>query len=179
MARVWFSYVVLAIGLMMLFASDKHTIAENKESETKVISFSDKKDIQVFVNKQGDNDSVVDLMINGEKYSFSVPDLTDGETKVLTTEDGKEITLKAFSNKSVVFIGDDEIPLPGLHTDSVVSTEGLSSVISRVHEVADFSSRGPSPWGDVRPHVVAPGVKIYSAEPGGTYGVLPRADGPS
>jgi hypothetical protein len=27
-------------------------------------------------------------------------------------------------------------------------------------EVANFSSRGPSPWGEVRPHVSAPGVKI-------------------
>lgn len=36
-------------------------------------------------------------------------------------------------------------------------------------QVADFSSRGPSPWGEIRPHVVAPGVNVYSAEPGGAY----------
>ncbi|HHN93650.1 MAG TPA: hypothetical protein ENK17_02690, partial [Anaerolineae bacterium] len=36
-------------------------------------------------------------------------------------------------------------------------------------EVATFSSRGPSPWGEVRPHVVAPGVDIRSSLPGGLY----------
>ncbi len=36
-------------------------------------------------------------------------------------------------------------------------------------EVASFSSRGPSPWGEVRPHVVAPGVNVYSTLPGGAY----------
>ena len=36
-------------------------------------------------------------------------------------------------------------------------------------EVAYFSARGPSPWGEVRPHVVAPGVHVNSALPGGAY----------
>jgi uncharacterized repeat protein (TIGR01451 family) len=37
-------------------------------------------------------------------------------------------------------------------------------------EVANFSSRGPSPWGEVRPHVAAPGVNVRSSLPGGAYG---------
>ena len=37
------------------------------------------------------------------------------------------------------------------------------------NEVADFSSRGPSPWGEIKPEVVAPGVDIYSSVPGGRY----------
>ncbi len=35
--------------------------------------------------------------------------------------------------------------------------------------VANFSSRGPSPFGLIRPHVVAPGVNVRSAWPGGGY----------
>ena len=35
--------------------------------------------------------------------------------------------------------------------------------------VARFSSRGPSPWGETRPHVVAPGVEVRSSTPGGAY----------
>jgi uncharacterized repeat protein (TIGR01451 family) len=34
------------------------------------------------------------------------------------------------------------------------------------------SSRGPSPWGEIRPHVVAPGVHVWSSLPGGLYGSL-------
>ncbi|MGH2593739.1 MAG: S8 family serine peptidase, partial [Anaerolineae bacterium] len=35
--------------------------------------------------------------------------------------------------------------------------------------VASFSSRGPSPWGEVRPHASAPGVSVRSSIPGGGY----------
>lgn len=37
-------------------------------------------------------------------------------------------------------------------------------------EVAFFSSRGPSPWGTVKPEISAPGVNVRSSLPGGTYG---------
>lgn len=39
-------------------------------------------------------------------------------------------------------------------------------------EVANFSSRGPSPWDEIRPHVAAPGVHIRSSLPGGVYGEM-------
>jgi bacillopeptidase F len=38
--------------------------------------------------------------------------------------------------------------------------------------VATFSSRGPSPWNQIKPDVVAPGVSIVSTIPGGGYGTL-------
>ncbi|MFQ5594757.1 MAG: S8 family serine peptidase, partial [Anaerolineae bacterium] len=34
-------------------------------------------------------------------------------------------------------------------------------------EIASFSARGPSPWGEVKPEVVAPGTGVRSAVPGG------------
>ena len=39
-------------------------------------------------------------------------------------------------------------------------------------EVADSSSRGPSSWGEIRPHVAAPGVNVRSSLPGGAYGQM-------
>jgi len=41
--------------------------------------------------------------------------------------------------------------------------------IDNEDDVASFSSRGPSPWGQVRPHVAAPGVDVRSSVPGGQY----------
>jgi uncharacterized repeat protein (TIGR01451 family) len=37
-------------------------------------------------------------------------------------------------------------------------------------QVARFSSRGPSPWGEIKPELIAPGTQIRSSLPGGTYG---------
>src|SRR4029079_10904490 len=36
-------------------------------------------------------------------------------------------------------------------------------------QIADFSGRGPSPFGKVNPDVVAPGVNVTSSVPGGGY----------
>ncbi len=36
-------------------------------------------------------------------------------------------------------------------------------------DVAYFSSRGPSPWDEVKPHIVAPGINVLSSVPGGVY----------
>lgn len=35
--------------------------------------------------------------------------------------------------------------------------------------IARFSSRGPSPWGEIKPELAAPGVNIVSSFPGGGY----------
>jgi len=37
------------------------------------------------------------------------------------------------------------------------------------HLVASFSSRGPSPWYELKPEVAAPGVQVLSTYPGGAY----------
>ena len=42
--------------------------------------------------------------------------------------------------------------------------------------IASFSSRGPSPWAEVKPELVAPGVDVRSSVPGGAYAL---ADGTS
>ncbi|MGD9030737.1 MAG: S8 family serine peptidase, partial [Anaerolineae bacterium] len=44
--------------------------------------------------------------------------------------------------------------------------------LDQYNEVASFSGRGPSPWGEIRPHVAAPGVLVRSSTPGGAYASL-------
>jgi uncharacterized repeat protein (TIGR01451 family) len=36
--------------------------------------------------------------------------------------------------------------------------------------VVGYSSRGPSPWEEIKPEVAAPGTQVRSSRPGGTYG---------
>lgn len=48
-----------------------------------------------------------------------------------------------------------------------------SFAVGATHEddhIAHFSSRGPSPWSEVKPEVCAPGVDVRSSLPGGSYG---------
>jgi len=42
--------------------------------------------------------------------------------------------------------------------------------VDAADQVTTFSSRGPSPWGEIKPEVSAPGTQIRSTLPGGTYG---------
>ena len=44
--------------------------------------------------------------------------------------------------------------------------------VDQYDEIATFSGRGPSPWGELRPHVAAPGVHVRSSTPGGAYASL-------
>ena len=73
----------------------------------------------------------------------------------------------------VVFANGNSGPGPG----TVISPASLPEAFAvgatdSTDRIANFSSRGPSPWGEVRPHVVAPGVGVRSALPGGVYGTM-------
>ncbi|MBN1920931.1 MAG: S8 family serine peptidase [Anaerolineae bacterium] len=70
----------------------------------------------------------------------------------------------------VVFAAGNEGPVAG----SLRSPASLPGVLAvgasdQYEAVASFSSRGPSPWGEIKPNVVAPGVNVRSAAPGGVY----------
>lgn len=70
----------------------------------------------------------------------------------------------------VVFAAGNEGPTPG-SLRSPGSLPGVFAVgASDPYEaVATFSSRGPSPWNEIKPTVVAPGVNVRSSMPGGVY----------
>ncbi|MEA3396787.1 MAG: S8 family serine peptidase, partial [Chloroflexota bacterium] len=72
-----------------------------------------------------------------------------------------------------VFAAGNEGPYAG-SLRSPASLPGVFAVgASDPNEAAPyFSSRGPSPWGEVKPYVVAPGVDTRSAAPGGVYAYM-------
>ncbi|MFW6136114.1 MAG: S8 family serine peptidase [Chloroflexota bacterium] len=64
---------------------------------------------------------------------------------------------------------------PGVGTVTSPASLPEAFAVGAVDEhdgVATFSSRGPSPWGEVRPHVAAPGVHVRSSVPGGAYATM-------
>lgn len=71
-------------------------------------------------------------------------------------------------NRIVVVAAGNEGPKPG-----TISSPGAMPQVLTVGaydpitgDVAEFSSRGPTPWDDIKPDVVAPGVNILSASTG-------------
>ena len=63
---------------------------------------------------------------------------------------------------------------PGSSTVGAPGSYDISLAVGATdedNEIAVFSSRGPSPWGQIKPDVSAPGVGILSTLPGGGYGL--------
>jgi len=69
-------------------------------------------------------------------------------------------------------VGNDG-PAPGT-VGSPASNPGVFAVgaSDSDDDVAPFSSRGPSPWDEAKPYVVAPGVDVLSTIPGGVYATM-------
>jgi uncharacterized repeat protein (TIGR01451 family) len=69
-----------------------------------------------------------------------------------------------------VFSAGNNGPDPG-SLGSPASLPGVFAVgaLDSDNEVPGFSSRGPSPWGETKPQISAPGVNVPSSFPGGIY----------
>jgi uncharacterized repeat protein (TIGR01451 family) len=69
-----------------------------------------------------------------------------------------------------VFASGNNGPVPE-SVGSPASNRGVFAVGASDYDdvVTYFSGRGPSPWGEIKPQVVAPGVNIVSSLPGGIY----------
>lgn len=76
-----------------------------------------------------------------------------------------------------VFSAGNEGPSPGTMDSPGSYPEAIAvGATDDLDQVTSFSSRGPSPWGEIKPEISAPGARIRSSLPGGSYGV---ADGTS
>ena len=70
-----------------------------------------------------------------------------------------------------VFSNGNNGPQPGTVGSPASMPEAFSvGATDKQDQVTNFSSRGPSPWGQIRPHISAPGVDVRSSVPGGLYG---------
>ncbi len=133
MSKTWFSYTVLAIGVMLFVASDKPVTADDAQS-ARTVSFGTDKTMEIIVNKAGTSVPNVKVIINGDEHAFTIPELNDGEEREIITEDGQKIIIKSISGNNMVWIDGDEINLPPLGNTGV-SPEGLSALIGRSHQI--------------------------------------------
>ncbi|HHN94454.1 MAG TPA: hypothetical protein ENK17_06775, partial [Anaerolineae bacterium] len=88
----------------------------------------------------------------------------------LTTFQSDLRALRAAGINVIFAAGNDGPSASSVNSPAALPEAFAVGASDQDEEVANFSSRGPSPWGEIRPHVVAPGVDVYSSLPGGVYG---------
>ena len=67
--------------------------------------------IMVNINKEDGGDATVELKVDGKDFSFSLPELEDGETREITTDDGQTVLLMKAKKGTTVNIDGKEIML--------------------------------------------------------------------
>jgi bacillopeptidase F len=112
------------------------------------------------------------LAPDGDRFGSEVVVCSWGQPTVQADLPGRVAALLA-AGIFPVFAAGNEGPASG-SLRSPASLPGVFAVgASDPYEaVASSSSRGPSPWGEIKPYVAAPGVGVLSTLPGGTYGFL-------
>lgn len=133
MDKTWTTYLLLAIGIMIFSVADKTANADDEKS-VHTVSFGHKTKMEVFVNKEGNDESKVKVIIDGEEYNFTMPEISEGQSKTITSEDGKEITVKSVSGHNMIWIDGKELNLPAFG-EHEMDEEGLSAMIGRSHQL--------------------------------------------
>jgi len=133
MDKTWTTYLLLAIGIMLFSVADKTANADDEKS-AHTVSFGHTTKMEVFVNKDGSDESEVKVLINGEEYNFTMPEISEGQSKTIMSEDGKEITVKSVSGHNMIWIDGKELSLPAFG-DHEMDDEGLSAMIGRSHQL--------------------------------------------
>jgi len=83
-----------------------------------------------------------------------------------------DIAALRVANILPVFSAGNSGPNNGTIASPASYPESLAvGAVDQSKEVASFSSRGPSIWGEIKPEVSAPGVAVRSAYPGGGYAI--------
>ncbi len=103
------------------------------------------------------------------------PDVINGSWgSALSAEETFRADLQAIRAVGIVPVfaaGNDGPNALSIHNPASYPEAIAVGATDDLDQVATFSSRGPSPWGEVKPEVAAPGVQIRSSLPGGTYGL--------
>lgn len=109
----------------------------------------------------GDSANAPDIINNSWGVPGAHPDDVDEFFRdvIVVWQDAGIFPLFASGNSGE--LGESSVNIPALYPEAfaVGATDANNAL-------ADFSSTGPSPYGDIKPDVVAPGVEIPSAYPG-------------
>lgn len=100
--------LAFALPAQPLLAGEASKASTTEKQTTK----TEKKNVSIFVNKEDDNaDADVKLKINDETWKFKLPTLTDGEERIIATEDGRTVKAKRTGKEVTVTAGGETVKL--------------------------------------------------------------------
>ncbi len=98
------------------------------------------KQVRISMEQENDQDAQVDLTINDRNYQFALPQLSEGETRTLITDDGGSVTASKQNGKVTIVADGEEIRIPhanaeltaGLHVmgDDAFKVDANTVIIS-------------------------------------------------
>ena len=97
------------------------------------------KHIAVFIDKQNDANAQIDVKVNGDKYEFTLPKLAEGESRTISTTDGKAVVVSRKDDRVSVKIGDETIYLPNIDSkehELIATFHGGPTKIHTKNEIA-------------------------------------------
>src|SRR3990167_444041 len=108
-------FVLAAVSAIALATG---ALADSDDSKDK--NKVEKKHVAVFINKEDDNsDAKIKLKINGESWKFELPKLSEGEERIIATEDGRTVKAKRTGKEVTIEAGGETVKLPaeghGMH----------------------------------------------------------------
>ncbi len=101
MKKIKFKNLFASLLLAGIFSFNQVLLADDEVSE-------------YFVQIENDEQSApkVEIKVNGVSHAFSLPQLTEGETKVITTESGESITATKTNNEVSLLVNGKTLSLP-------------------------------------------------------------------
>ncbi len=84
---------LIVAALTFVTGTSMFALAGEAQTDVKVFHSGSSRTVMVNIEKEDDGDAKVDLNINGEEYSFDLPELEVGETHEIITNDGQVIKL--------------------------------------------------------------------------------------
>lgn len=125
---------------------------------------TEKKHVAVFINKESDDgDANVKLKINGESWKFVLPQLSEGEERVIATDDGRTVKAKRKGKDVTIEAGGETINMPAEGGGMHVRFHGVPPV-PPVPGVAPVAPLPPEEIEALRNSVLISGAELTEAQ---------------
>ncbi|MET1255603.1 hypothetical protein [Aliikangiella maris] len=118
----------LSILMAALFATSFSTIADEKEQH-----------VVIKIEKSTENSRDVELKLDGQVESFSLPELADGDSKTLQTQSGKNITINQSNGEYQISIDGETISIPAIGADLSARIQRTAPLIEKLSDSVNIS----------------------------------------